>query len=77
MKQTTVDYLIEQFIEYDFSNRENTYLIEIPSWGFKEKIDKAKALMEEQIKDAYGDGLNPHRNDYANRDEYYIKTFIK
>jgi hypothetical protein len=33
--------------------------------------------MEEQIKDAYGDGLNPHRNDYANRDEYYIKTFIK
>jgi hypothetical protein len=77
MKQTTVDYLIEQFIEYDFSNRENTYLIEIPSWIFKEKIEKARALMEEQIKDAYGDGLNPHRNDYANRDEYYIKTFIK
>jgi hypothetical protein len=77
MKQTAVDYLIEQFIEYDFSNRENTYLIEIPSWIFKEKIEKARALMEEQIKDAYGDGLNPHRNDYANRDEYYIKTFIK
>jgi hypothetical protein len=77
MKQTTVDYLIEQFIEYDFSNRENTYLIEIPSWIFKEKIETARALMEEQIKDAYGDGLNPHRNDYANRDEYYIKTFIK
>jgi hypothetical protein len=77
MKQTAVDYLIDQLVDYDYSNRDNLYLIEIPSWIFKEKIDKAKALMEEQIKDAYGDGLNPHRNDYANRDEYYIKTFIK
>ena len=30
---------------------------------------------EEQIKQAYGDGLNPHRYDNCNRDEYFDKVF--
>jgi len=75
MKQLAVDYIIEQLTEYDFSPRENTYLIEIPSWIFKEKIEKARAIMMEQIKDAYADGLNAHRTDFCNRDEYFVKTF--
>jgi hypothetical protein len=75
MKQTAVDYLVEQLIEYDFSPRENTYLIEIPSWIFKEKLEKAREMMMEQVKDAYGDGINGHRNDFCNRDEYFVKTY--
>jgi hypothetical protein len=68
MKQTAVDYLAEQLIEYDFSPRENTYLIEIPSWIFKEKLEKARAMMMEQVKDAYGDGINA-------REEYFDKVY--
>lgn len=35
----------------------------------------AKQMEAEQIKDAYGDGINGHRNDFCNRDEYFAKTF--
>ena len=38
-------------------------------------LAKLIPTFEEQIKDAYGDGLNAHRNDFCNRDEYYAKTF--
>ena len=75
MKQTAIDWLVEQLIEYDFSPRDNTYLIEIPSWIFKEKLEKARAMMMEQVKDAYGDAINAHRTDFCNRDEYFVKTF--
>lgn len=47
-KQTAVEWLVEQITEYDFSPRENTYLIEIPSWIFKEKVEQAKAMEKEQ-----------------------------
>ena len=32
-------------------------------------------MEEEQIKDAYGDGINGHRTDFCDRDEYFVKTF--
>ena len=38
-------------------------------------IKRAKAMEIEQIKDAYGNGLNAHRTDFCNRDEYFDKTF--
>ena len=69
MKQTAVDYFIEQMIEYDFSPRDNTYLIEIPSWIFKEKIEKARAMMKEQIIDAYNNG------DLRSAYLYYTSTY--
>jgi hypothetical protein len=49
MKQSAVEWLSEQIKEYDFSPRDNTYLIEIPSWILKEKIDQAKQMEKEQI----------------------------
>lgn len=58
MQQTAVDYFIEQMIDYDYSVDENVYLIKIPFWVFKEKKERARALMMEQLKDAYEDGLN-------------------
>jgi hypothetical protein len=30
---------------------------------------------KEQIKDAYADGLNAHRTNFCNRDEYYNQTY--
>ena len=36
---------------------------------------RAKQMEEEQIKDAYGDGINGHRTDFCDRDEYFVKTF--
>jgi predicted transposase YdaD len=38
-------------------------------------LSKLIPLEEEQIKQAYGDGLNAHRTDFCNRDEYFVKTF--
>lgn len=35
----------------------------------------ALEMEKEQIKDAYGDGLNAHRTDFCNRDEYYTSTY--
>jgi hypothetical protein len=49
-KQTAVEWLLEQLKEYDFSPRENTYLIEIPSWILTEKEEQAKAMEKEQHK---------------------------
>jgi hypothetical protein len=44
----------------------------------KEKITKQALEMErEQIEEAYGDGLNAHRVDFCNRNEYYQKTYGK
>jgi hypothetical protein len=78
MKQTAVDWLIEQIESCKITLYIDGDRRRLISLGSKDDlIKKAKALMEEQVKDAYGDGLNPHRNDYANRDEYYLKTFIK
>jgi len=60
-KQTPIDWLIEQ-LENDASK----YLL---------LKKQANAMFEEHIKDAYGDGLNAHRTDFCNRDEYYNKTY--
>jgi hypothetical protein len=35
----------------------------------------AKAMEKEQIEDAYGDGLNAHRTNFCNREEYYNKIY--
>jgi len=34
-------------------------------------------MEREQIEGAYGDGLNAHRVDFCNRNEYYQKTYGK
>jgi hypothetical protein len=40
-------------------------------------FEQAKALEREQIEDAYGDGLNTHRTNFFNRNEYYEQTYGK
>ena len=38
-------------------------------------FEQAKAMEKEQIEDAYGDGLNAHRTNFCNREEYYNKIY--
>jgi hypothetical protein len=64
MKQTALQWFIEQLI-----NEEGIDFI--PTIF----VNQANAMFEEQIKDAYGDGLNSHRTEFCNRDEYFVKTY--
>jgi hypothetical protein len=53
MKQTAVEWLEEQLREYDFSPRDNTYLIEIPSWIWTEKVEQAKEMEKQQHQETF------------------------
>ncbi len=78
MKQTSVEYLVEQLKEYDFSPRDNTYLIEIPVWIWKEKVEQAKEMEKEQIIYAYEDGmLNTEMNGTFTGEIYYNENYGK
>jgi hypothetical protein len=37
----------------------------------------AKEMEKEQIESGYGDGLNAHRTNFCNRQEYYNQTYKK
>ena len=39
------------------------------------KFEQAKAMEREQIEDAYGDGLNAHRTNFCDREQYYNQTY--
>jgi hypothetical protein len=75
-KQTSVEWLIEQIKEYDFSPRDNTYLIEIPSWILTKKIVQAKEMEKEQIEDAHEIGyINGGNSKKVNGEQYYKQTY--
>jgi hypothetical protein len=72
-EQTAVEWLVEQIKEYDFSPRDNTYLIEIPSWIFKEKINKANKMFEQQIEEAWNSAYGGDSNHEG--EQYYKETY--
>lgn len=74
-KQSSIEWLAEQLKEYDFSPRENTYLIEIPSWILTEKIEKAKAMHKQEIIDAWHDGMKSDNGYFSSSEQYYTQTF--
>ena len=65
MKQSAVQWLVEQ-VNSDCLNS---------AFIRPELVEQANKMFEEQIKDAYGDGLNSHRTEFCNRDEYFVKTY--
>jgi hypothetical protein len=83
MKQTAVEWLVEQIKEYDFSPRDNTYLIEIPSWILKEKIEQAKAMENQQHKHTWYSGRVDFILEetttlrFISFEQYYNETFKK
>jgi hypothetical protein len=66
MKQTAVEWLQAEIDNKDMG--------EIPMWVY-EFIEQAKAMEKEQIENAYGDGLNAHRTNFCNREEYFNKIY--
>ena len=61
-KQTALQWFVEQMLH---PNSFNPY------------IEQALQMEREQIEEAYGDGLNAHRVNFCNRNEYYQKTYGK
>ena len=74
-KQSSVEWLIEQLKEYDFSNEDDTYVIKIQSWVLTEKHEKANAMHKEEIKDALIDGAINERVIEYRIPHYYNETF--
>ena len=63
MEQTAVEWLYEElWKQTDFSLPNNI-------------LEQAKEMEKEQIENAYGDGLNAHRTNFCNREEYYNKIY--
>ena len=58
MKQTAVEWLVEQLKEYDFADIKDTenYIIKIPAWILTEKEDQAKAMEKEQREKDFVEG---------------------
>jgi hypothetical protein len=48
MKQTAVEWLIEQFKEYDFEDSPTMYIMQIPSWVLEKKELQAKEMEKQQ-----------------------------
>ena len=78
-KQSSVEWLIEQLKEYDFSNEDDTYVIKIQSWVLTEKHEKAKAMHKEEIENSFVECWKANMPDgyecKLSAKEYYNKTF--
>ena len=76
MKQTAVEWLVEQLKEYDFSTEDDTYIIKIPSWVLTEKEEQAKAMEKQQIIDAvYHNCSSMTHYDLPCGEQYYNETY--
>ena len=69
MKQTAIEWLLENMPDLS-QNIEMGLTLELHA-----KFQHAKEIEEELLKDAYADGINAHRVNFCNRDEYFQKAF--
>jgi len=76
---TSIEWLVEQLKDYDFSPRENTYLIEIPLWIWTEKFEEAKEMHRAEIIKANRDGVDMavDKKPFIMGEQYYQETFKK
>lgn len=79
-KQTSIEWLIEQLKEYDFSEEDDTYVIKIQSWVLTEKHEQAKAMHKEEIIESYCTGSLHMAEDETifpreTSERYYETTF--
>jgi hypothetical protein len=72
-KQTAVKWLVEQLFKQGYFDGNKPLSIT----NLDHLENQAKQMEREQIEDAYGDGLNGHRTNFCNRNEYYTKTYGK
>ena len=83
-KPSSIEWLVDQFKEYDFSEEDGMYLIKIPSWLLAEKEEQAKAMHKEEIESAiiYAErehnilgNVWPTQTVLDKADDYYNETF--
>jgi hypothetical protein len=81
-QQTAVDWLVEQFKEYDFADVKDTenYIIKMQSFVLTEKLEQAKEMEKNRIIDDWRDGfLNGRKSmqklDFSNAEKYFNETY--
>lgn len=79
---SSIEWLVDQFKEYDFSEDDGMYLIKIPSWLLAEKEEKARAMHKKEIESTwvvgYDEGIdhaNGEPSHYESSQQYYNETF--
>jgi hypothetical protein len=76
MKQTAVEWLVEQIKDYDFAPlNTKDYEIIIPIGILKSKVEQAKAMEKEQIIDAWDMGISVQDTNDICSEYYYKETF--
>jgi hypothetical protein len=75
-QQTAVEWLVEQFKEYDFADVKDTenYIIKMQSFVLTEKLDKAKEIEKEKLEDAWVEGFK-NWNPSKTFEDYYNETY--
>jgi len=83
---TSIEWLIEQIKEYDFTPPSNNeeYVIVMPKWIFDAKRNEALEMHKQEIVRAFIDGEENvwdrknegHEFKYDNHEQYYQETFV-
>ena len=74
-QQTAVEWLVEQFKEYDFADVKDTenYIIKMQSFVLTEKLDKAKEMHKQEIINSFFEGA--YGGDNISGEQYYNETY--
>ena len=79
MKQTAIEWIIEQFKDYDCTPASNNdeYVIVMPQWIFNTKRDEALEMERNQILDAFSAGASDgfYGESDSNKEQYYNETY--
>jgi hypothetical protein len=75
---TSIEWLIEQIKEYDFTPPSNNeeYVILMTKWIFDAKIDEALEMHKQEIIDAYNKSFELRDKPYSTAEKYYQETFV-
>jgi len=74
-QQTAVEWLVEQFKEYDFADVKDTenYIIKMQSFVLTEKLEQAKEMHKQEIINSFFEGA--YGGDNISGEQYYNETF--
>ena len=92
-KQLITDQLIEEYqkeldsiyelltlLEMEGKNVDDHKRLSIQRNQLRIFITRLQSLRQQEVqnvKDSYGDGLNAHRTNFCNRDDYFTQTFAQ
>jgi hypothetical protein len=74
-QQTAVEWLVEQFKEYDFADvkDEENYIIKMQSFVLTEKLEQAKAMHKTEHFNTWWHSIS--ENEPITFDQYYNETY--